>query len=51
MIIYAEYINRTLADYLCALRSSPTFVLTVEEVIYVLKHLAKGCIALQSKYF
>lgn len=47
MLIFAEYINRTLADYLCALRSSPNFVLTVQEVIYVLKHVAKGCLVLQ----
>ena len=43
--------NRTLADYLCALRSSPNFVLTIDEVIYVLKHVAKGCLSLQSIIF
>ena len=51
MIIYGEYINRTLSDYLCALRSSPTFIFTIDEMIYVLRHVAKACIALKSTDF
>ena len=45
-IIFAEYLNRTLNDYLCALRSNPTFMLDLDEIIYVLKQTSKCAIIL-----
>ena len=29
LLIYAEYINRSVYDYLCALRSNPKFIFEV----------------------
>lgn len=49
VLIYTEYMNRSLFDYLCALRSNPKFSLDVSEIVYVIRNVVKSCIALKSK--
>lgn len=50
LLIYAEYMNRSVFDYLCALRSNPKFVFEVHEIIYVLRNVSQACIALKSTF-
>ena len=49
IIIYAEYLNRNLHDYLCALRSNSLFSLHIEEILYLLKQTTKSAILLKRK--
>jgi hypothetical protein len=42
--------NRSIYDYLCALRTNPKFVFEVNEIIYVLRNVSKSCIALKSNF-
>ncbi len=42
--------NRSIFDYLCALRTNPKFIFEVNEIIYVLRNVAKSCITLKSNF-